>query len=185
MTVILANTPVLETERLRLRVPNMGDLPVLDAFIRSDRSKFVRPAEVDDAVIWRVITQIVGMWALRGYGLFAVCPKDSDEMIAAVGPWNPTHWPEPELGWSIYNPDYEGKGIAAEAALATRAYAFDVLGWSTAMSYIHKDNAASIALADRLGCVLDLAARTPGDDADLLAYRHRAPEGDGGMEAYA
>ncbi|MCV6825451.1 MULTISPECIES: GNAT family N-acetyltransferase [Halocynthiibacter] len=187
MTVELINSPVLETERLTLRLPRLEDLDIVTEFINSDRSRFVRPAEVDKGMPFRVLSMFVGMWALRGYGLFALCPKGSDKMIGAVGPWHPTHWPEPELGWSIYDPAYEGKGLAREAALATRDYAFDVLGWETAVSYIHKDNVASIKLAEALGCTLDPEADNMDDD-NTLVYRHPAPssdDDDGSQEAYA
>ncbi|WP_380056689.1 GNAT family N-acetyltransferase [Falsihalocynthiibacter sp. SS001] len=178
MTVRLVNTPILTTERLTLRVPRLDDFPVVSEFIHSDRSKYVRPAEVDEGMPFRVLSMFVGMWALRGYGLFAICLKDTDKMIGAVGPWHPIHWPEPELGWSIYDPAFEGKGYAREAAIATRAYAFNELGWDTAVSYIHKDNAASIKLAQALGCTFDPDAEKMSDDTRV--YRHTAPsESDG------
>jgi RimJ/RimL family protein N-acetyltransferase len=56
--------------------------------------------------------------------------------------------------------------IAFEAAQMAREFAFDTLNLSELASYIHKDNARSIALAERLG-----AKRTVHDDT-MLAYIH-------------
>jgi RimJ/RimL family protein N-acetyltransferase len=91
-----------------------------------------------------------------------------------AGPWYPADWSEPELGWTLWSAAHEGKGYAHEAAVAARAHAYSVLGWTTAVSYIDPDNARSIALAERLGATLDpdAAHHNPAD----LVYRHPAPE---------
>ena len=69
-----------------------------------------------------------------------------------AGPWFPEGWPEPEIGWSIWDAAAEGKGVAHEAATAARAWAYDALGWTTAISLIVDGNARSEALARRMGC---------------------------------
>jgi len=51
-----------------------------------------------------------------------------------------------ELGYLVSETN-EGLGIAHEAAQMARAFAFDTLQLSELASYIHKDNARSIALA--------------------------------------
>jgi RimJ/RimL family protein N-acetyltransferase len=103
-----------------------------------------------------------------------------------AGPWYPASWPEKEIGWSLWSAEAEGKGIAFEAAQAARGFAYDVLEWDTAVSYIASDNARSIALAERLGARRDDAAAHPGN-TPCHVYRHPAPDAlaDGGMEAYA
>ena len=53
------------------------------------------------------------------------------------------------------NPDAEGRGIAFEAALVARRYAYETLGWSTAISLIAPSNARSAALAERLGAAYE------------------------------
>ena len=92
------------------------------------------------------------------------------------------------MSWSIWAPEAEGKGYAAEAARAALDYAFDTLGWDTCVSYIDANNARSIALAERMGATVDPTAAQPDDETDLLVYRHARPSGtdaEGGMEAYA
>ena len=48
----------------------------------------------------------------------------------------------------------QGKGYAAEGAKAAIDYVFDELGWDQVIHCIHKDNAPSIGLAERLGSYL-------------------------------
>ena len=58
-----------------------------------------------------------------------------------------------------------------------RAYAYDVLGWKTAISYIDAPNTRSRNLAERLGCTPEPGAPHPfGKEEDVLVYRHPAPE---------
>ncbi len=175
MTPRLADTPVLETERLTLRAPRMSDYPAFEAFLADGRAKFVGgPMGRHEA--WRAFGHLAGMWALKGCGSFVFTRKGEDAVVGSTGPWVPEDWPEGELGWTIWDEEAEGKGFAYEAAIAARAYAYDTLGWMTAVSYIDVGNDRSEALAQRLGAVLDPDAPRPDKNPDLLVYRHPAPE---------
>ncbi len=182
MTVMLSNTPVLETARLILRAPQAGDWPHWLEMTRSERSRFIRAAEMTDALAWRGMGHIIGHWVLRGWGNFVITRKGDDTALGMTGPWYPHGWPEKEIGWSIWSPEIEGTGIAFEAAQAARAFAFDTLGWDTAVSYIVSENTRSIALAERLGAVLDPDADHPKPSnpeqakETVLVYRHPKPE---------
>ncbi|MDJ0824686.1 MAG: GNAT family N-acetyltransferase [Rhodobacter sp.] len=177
MTPHLADTPVLETDRLRLRAPDAQDWPLWNAFAQSDRAEHIGgPYTLRTA--WRGFAHVVGMWVLRGYGSFVITAKDDDTALGMAGPWHPADWPEQEIGWTIWAPENEGKGIAFEAAQAARRFAYDRLGWTTAVSYIDAPNTRSIALAERLGATRDPNAEAPnnGSDTEVLVYRHPAPE---------
>jgi RimJ/RimL family protein N-acetyltransferase len=174
VTPHLADTPVIRTERLTLRAPRMDDYPAWEEFFTSDRARFVGgPGDVRSS--WRAFAHVVGMWALRGFGSFVFTAKGADTPLGMTGPWYPMEWPEREIGWSVWTADAEGKGLAAEAALAARAYAYRDLGWQTAVSYIDPENARSIALARRLGCTPEADAAVPEATAPLVTWRHPAP----------
>ena len=105
--------------------------------------------------------------------------------LGTAGPWFPEGWPEPEIAWTLWDAEAEGKGYATEAALATRAYAYDTLGWTTAISLILDGNDRSAALAARLGCVRE-GGFTHAQFGATSIWRHPAPDAQGaGMEAYA
>ncbi len=95
------------------------------------------------------------------------------ETLGMVALNKPLHFPEREIGWIIWQ-RHQGQGYGFEAAVKAREFAFGTLGWSTAVSYIDPENQRSIALAERLGAVLDPGAKTPNDDPDLV-FRH-SPE---------
>jgi RimJ/RimL family protein N-acetyltransferase len=175
MTARLADTPVLETERLTLRAPQMADWEPWRAFVADDRSTFIRGGEaLDLGRTWRAFAHVAGMWALRGCGQFVFCRKGSEAALGMSGPWHPIEWPEPEIGWTVWSAEAEGQGYAFEAARRARDFAFEALGWETAVSYVHPDNARSIALARRLGAFLDTEAEARFEGS--LVYRHPRPE---------
>lgn len=168
------DTPVLQTERLTLRAPQLGDWEPLAEFLTSDRAQYVGGPLARDRA-WRGFGHLVGHWVLRGYGMFFVTLTGTRTAIGMAGPWFPEGWPEQEIGWTMFTPESEGKGYAHEATVAARAYAFGDLGWKTAVSYINPGNLRSITLARRLGARLDPEAATvPGEP--MVVYRHAKPE---------
>lgn len=166
--------PTLETDRLRLRGPGAQDFEGWVAFMASPRSSMAGGPQTR-AEAWRSFGHMIGHWVLRGYGSFAMTLRTDDAALGLVGPYFPEGRPEREIGWTLWRPEAEGHGYAAEAARAALAHAFGPLGWDTAVSYIEPENARSIVLAERLGAARDDAAATP-DGKPCLVYRHPAPE---------
>ena len=168
----LAGTPVLETERLRLRAPVAADLAPFADYYASPRSRFTS-GPGDAASAFRVFATVCGHWVALGYGLFTITLKDSGTAIGLSGLLNPPAWPEGEIAWNLWTDAAEGKGYAFEAASAVRDFAFDRIGWTTAVSYVAPANTRSAALARRLGAVEDASAAFPGD-GPCLVFRHPA-----------
>lgn len=160
----------LTTDRLTLRRPEAGDWPALRDVFMSDRGAYIG-GPYDAAGAWMLFAAELGHWQMYDAGLWAVTDTADGTYYGIVGPWHPEHWPEKEIGW-VLTEAAQGKSIGYEAALAARADCFDRLGWDTAVSYIHPDNTRSIALAERLGAVLEPAAVHPKPDQPCLVYRH-------------
>ncbi|SEO01078.1 Protein N-acetyltransferase, RimJ/RimL family [Salinihabitans flavidus] len=176
--------PVLETERLILRLPREDDFEAEAKFFASDASRFVGGPKRPDET-WRALASLIGHWHIRGYGFWALEEKGTGTYLGRVGLWYPHGWPEPEISWTLMT-HATGKGYATEAALAARAHAYDVLGWSTAISLIDPANTASEALARRLGAAFETTYEHPAFGT-MYIWRHPGPDTlvNGGMEAYA
>jgi len=158
--------PILHTDRLTLRAPGPGDFDALRGFHRSERSRFVG-GPCDAAESWGYLCKAIGHWTMRGFGRWVVTLTGAeDRALGLVGLYHPLDWPEPEIAWTLWE-GAEGRGIATEAARAARTYAYDTLGWSTAISLIAPDNTRSIALAERLGC-----AREGDFDHEEYGFMH-------------
>ena len=172
MTPRLADTPVIETERLTLRAPVPSDVDMFVSIYGSERSEFIGGHKAPRQA-WDFFCTELGHWAVRGFGMFTVTFRGGNTPLGIVGHWCPPNWPEQEIGW-VLTESAEGRGIAYEAAQACINHAYEVLGWKTAVSYIATENARSITLAERLGASLDRSAEAPY--GDTLVYRHPAPE---------
>lgn len=166
-------TPTLETERLVLRAMKSEDFEPFAAFYASDAARFVGGPE-DRVATWRRMATYAGSWTLRGYGKFVVEDKQTGRPAGMAGPWYPEDWPEPELSWTFL-PEFQGRGYATEAAARSLAFAYDELGWTTAISAIAPGNARSVRLAERLGAHREGAAQV-GSFGALEIYRHLPPD---------
>ncbi|MBF9047807.1 GNAT family N-acetyltransferase [Rhodobacterales bacterium LSUCC0031] len=146
----MTTIPTLTTARLTLRAPRLSDFDAYAEFRASDRARFVGgPNTAIEA--WGQFIGLPGQWAIRGYGRWIAADRATDAPLGVVGLLYPVGWPEPEIAWSMFETG-EGRGLAHEAALAARDYAYTTAGWNTAISLIDPANTRSVALAERLGC---------------------------------
>ena len=168
----MPSQPELVTARLRLRPFRDSDFAgMFDLFSNDVTARYIGGACSDEDA-WRRMATLVGHVALRGYGVWAVEELSSGAFVGYCGPWYPLGWPEPEIAWSLCA-RFHGRGYATEAASHARRYAYEMLGWATAVSCIALENEASIRVALRLGARLERTAVNRGWDIGI--YRHPAP----------
>ena len=174
--------PVIETSRLRLRPHRMEDMEAFWAFFQSPRAAYVGTPKSRTHLFYGLSSEVVS-WDWMGHGGWAIDTRDGI-FIGQVAITQPPHFPEREIGWTLFD-GHEGKGYAFEAASAALAWGWDQ-GFDTLVSYITPENARSRALATRLGAVEDDDAPLPEGETpeDTVVYRH-SPDSDGSPEAYA
>lgn len=158
--------PTLACDAVRLRPHRMEDMEAFAAFYAGPRAAHV-DAPTSRTHLWYGFASEVGSWDLVGHGGWAIETPDG-RLAGQVAIGWPPHFPERELGWILFD-GFEGRGLAHAAARLALDWAAEALG-PPLVSYIHRDNARSIALAERLGAVRDDAALRP--DAGDLVYRH-------------
>jgi RimJ/RimL family protein N-acetyltransferase len=164
--------PVLETDRLVLRGPDPDDYPNFKATFSSYRSRFMG-GPLNPYETWMLYAAEIGHWEIRGYGMWMIHDRNTDETLGMAGGWKPAVWPEPEIAWIIW-PSKVGHGYALESTNRARTYFYNELGWEGAVSYLDPKNLDSIRLAERLGAKKDKdAASVDGND---VVYRHPTPE---------
>lgn len=160
--------PTLETARLILRKPEAEDFESFAAMMADEETARFLGGVIPRAVAWRSWAGIAGHWALTGFGMFSVFEKESGTWVGRVGPWMPEGWPGPEVGWGFLSAHW-GKGYATEAAAATIDWAFDTLGWTDVIHCIEAKNAASLAVAKRLGSSFLRRAPLPAPNDHVIA----------------
>jgi RimJ/RimL family protein N-acetyltransferase len=162
--------PLIETKHLILRrwresdvAPNTAMLsdPESGRFITSDGKPVL-----DEFFGWRNAAIMAGHWALHGFGLFVVEEKSSGKFVGRVGPWLPRGWPGFEVGWGIAR-EFRGRGYALEAAQASIGWSFAMFEIDQIIHCIDQENAASQAIARRLGAQKSRELNLFGHTADI------------------
>ncbi len=155
----LIGLPVLETDRLILRAPLASDWPAFRDYRASPRTAFTGGPKKTPAAAEQ-FASFFGHWVMRGFGRLIAAERATG---APIGHFGPMQWQddgEVELTWSLWTALAEGRGLATEAARAMHRWVFGTLGLVTAVAAVHHDNAASHAIARRLGGQL-IAGRRP------------------------
>ncbi len=106
--------PVLQTERLILRLPEASDLDgwaTMSADMETNR--FIGGI-TSRAETWRTLCAIRGAWDIRGFSMFSVIERATGHWVGRLGPWEPEGWPGKEVGWGV-SPQFAGRGYAYES----------------------------------------------------------------------
>lgn len=167
---LAARLPRLETPRCRLRAPRLDDAPHWIEILGGDAEGHLGgPFDEDEA--FTEFAAIVGLWLLRGHGLWTVTDRQDAVLGFVLLGFEPGDR-EPELGF-LFTRAARGRGLAQEAARAARAHGLGALGLPGLVSYIAPGNAASRRLAERLGARFDGMV----DGAEIWRYAPAATEG--------
>jgi RimJ/RimL family protein N-acetyltransferase len=142
-----ASTPVLETERLTLRAPRLGDAKAMaqlanDRRIAENTTRIPHPYRLADAESF--IAQVN-----QGADELAFLITRDDEPIGACG-LSQLDGPAPDLGYWLGAP-YWGNGYATEAARALIDYAFTALNHEALQAGARVTNPASRRVLEKCG----------------------------------
>jgi len=148
----LATIPMLETARLRLRRPEPRDFEAYAALCADPEvMRYIgEGVPLSRRRAWAAFSGMLGHWAIRGYGQFAVESKATGGFLGRVGLYEPDPWPGTELAWAVAR-EHWGQGFAPEAAAAVRDWAFTKLGLRRLVSVVMPANRPSIRVAEKIG----------------------------------
>ena len=172
--MMLTNAPTLESGNLILRGPQPRDIEPLIAFLQDETRADGFGYIPERGNAWRWFASMVGHWHIRGYGYFTIETK-SGAIAGISGIWYPDSWPEPEIGYVVYD-GFEGQSIAYEAASRARRWAYEDLGLRTLTSNIALDNIRSQRLAERMGAFYEKTYKNKHENKDMMLYRHPGRE---------
>ncbi|KRE88881.1 acetyltransferase [Frateuria sp. Soil773] len=170
-----ALVPVLETDRLRLRAHREADHGDCYAtWSHPDVTRFIggKPQTAEQA--WDRMLRSLGLWAMLGYGYWAVEEKSGGRYVGDVGHADLRRDIDPslrgmaEFGW-VLSPWAHGKGYATEAVAAATAWAREHIPQLRAVCIIAPENAPSIRVAEKAG--FSKWADTVYHDAPIGVYR--------------
>jgi RimJ/RimL family protein N-acetyltransferase len=127
--------------------------------------------------VWHLFATEFFGWCLEGAGHWVIERRDGIT-IGVTGISHPSYYPEPEMGWALYD-GFEGQGYATEAASAARDWA---KGRLRLTGQLHPRQQRALRRGGRTArCVHDPDAPTPADVS--TAHLSRLPPLGGGMTA--
>ena len=143
---------ILETERLFLREMTMDDFDSMYAVLADPEIMQHYPYSFDEERVRSWIERNMKRYTDDGFGLWAVCLKDTGEMIGDCGLTlqNIEGQMLPEIGYHIRR-DQQRKGYAKEAAAAVRDWAFQNTEYPALYSYCKYTNVGSFKTAESIG----------------------------------
>lgn len=139
----------IDTERLRLRAVAWDDLEELVRLHDDPLVARFMGTRDREWYEWRIGASLEE-WSERGHGFVSVFDLAGGRFLGRTGL---RYWPEfgeTELGW-VLRPEARGRGFATEAAGAVLGWGFERFDFPYVTAMIRPDNAASIAVAERLG----------------------------------
>ena len=144
---------IIETERLYLREMTENDFEKLNKVLADQAIMQHYPYAFDRVRVTNWIQRNIGRYRIFGFGLWAVCLKETGEMIGDCGLTMQIIGGDikPEIGYHI-RADQQRKGYATEAAIAVRDWTFTNTPFNMVYSYMKHTNIPSYKTAMAYGC---------------------------------
>lgn len=164
----------VETPRLRLRPFRESDWTAMHAhYADLESTRYTLGRTLGEGESWRLTATLAGHWLLRGYGPYALEAKADGRVLGTVGLWHPVDFPEREIKWALH-PAARGQGYASEAARRVQQVAAAAFPGRPPISFIDRDNAASIRVALAVNACFE--SETDFRGRRFQVYRHPAPD---------
>jgi RimJ/RimL family protein N-acetyltransferase len=146
------STMLLQTARIFLREFTYDDFDSLFEILSDAEVMKYYPKPFDAERVKGWIKWNLQNYKQYGFGLWAVCLKDSGKMIGDCGITIQNIDGEllPEIGYHIHK-DFWRQGFATEAAAAVRDWAFENTKYDCLYSYMKYSNVPSYKTAQKIG----------------------------------
>lgn len=162
--------PTLETPRLIMRPPRIGDFDDIAA-LWADRAvvHYIYGEPQGAEASWSRLLRHIGHWQALGFGFWIIEAKADGRFIGEAGFVDyrraivPAVGDLPEAGW-VLKATAHGQGFATEAVEHMTNWADDVLPAAATFGIFNPANAASVMVATKVGYV----------DAGMAAYNNKS-----------
>ena len=144
---------IIETERLFLREMKESDFDALYKVLADSDIMQHYPYTFDENRVINWIQRNIERYRIFGFGLWAVCLKETGEMIGDCGLTLQLidGRIKPEIGYHI-RANKQRNGYAKEAAIAVRDWTFNNTPFQIVYSYMKYTNEPSVKTAISYGC---------------------------------
>jgi ribosomal-protein-alanine N-acetyltransferase len=149
-------SPLLETERLRLRPVVADDLDHFAAlYADPDVMRFIGArGPLSRSLSRERLDFMLDHWLRHGFGMWALFRKDDGAFVGRCGMRYLDNTTQVELGYTLARAHW-GQGLATEASLAVVRYAFEVMRVSRLVAVADPANTASVNVMRKLGMICE------------------------------
>lgn len=169
----------IETERLILREMTQQDFDTLYKILADSDIMRHYPYTFDRARVQNWIDKNISRYRVFGFGLWAVCLKQSGEMIGDCGLTMQIIGGDikPEIGYHIAQA-HQRRGYAKEAATACLRCAFEITPFGVIYSYMKAENLTSAATARSIGMTFEREfIDAEGEKTAVYSITRKSPVG--------
>ncbi len=153
----MSDIPTVQTARLRLRAHRLDDFEQSFAMWSDPGvTRFIGGKPSTEQQTWSRMLNYAGLWALVGFGYWAIEDKATGRFAGELGFANfrrdiaLSMRDVPELGWTLAT-EFHGRGYATEAVRAAVAWGDTQFASPRTVCLIDVDNVASIRVAEKSG----------------------------------
>jgi ribosomal-protein-alanine N-acetyltransferase len=156
----------LLSERLRLRAYRPDDVELLEPMLSDPEHMRWYPAPYSHEQVVDWVERRMASYERVGFGLWIVEKRSTGGFLGTAGPTEQVveQVREVELGWHVRK-EWWGQGIAAEAAAASRDWAWDHLDLDHLIALVRPENRPSARVAEKIGMRVDR-------DVEHMGFRH-------------
>ena len=161
--------PVIETERLLLRMFKAEDLEVIYClFSDADVQKYLSVENKRTREQLRIaLKNFVCRWEERGFGLWCVTEKKTGEMVGYCGFQYFDNMPQVEIIFAFLR-NFWSKGFATEAAKACLRFWFEEMNRDQLFAATSPENLASLRVLEKIG--MSYVEKSNHYRMDLVTY---------------
>jgi len=175
----MERTPVIETDRLRLRGHRIDDFAAVYAMWRDPAvTQLIGPPSTETQA-WMRLLGYIGHWDVLGYGSWLVEERATNRFLGELGfadfkrDIDPRMRGVPEAGW-VFATHAHGHGYASEALAAAFAWRDAALAAERTVCIINPLNLTSIRVAEKAG-FRSIGVGNFNDHTVLFFERFRPP----------
>ena len=168
---------VLETDRLVLRHLTLNDAPfIVELLNESSFLRFIGDRRVRSQQDARqyILNGPIASYRRNGFGLWLAFLKETGDPIGICGLLKRETLPYPDVGFAFL-PAHWRQGYAFESASAVVRYGHESIGLRRIVAITSLDNAASIALLEKMGMKFETITRFEGETKDIRLFATEAP----------
>lgn len=175
------NLPLIETERLRLRMFEARDFDSAWRLFNDEQvQKYLAPENRRTREHLKItLRNAVEYWKQRGFGLWCVGEKKPDTMRGYCGFQYLDETPLIEIVFAFHKSAW-GKGFATEAARAALRFGFEDLQLEKVSAATHLENTASRRVLEKIGMTFEKTTTHYGIETTTFSISRRnfEPNGD-------